>query len=103
MKLVVTVLLLIMSISMYFLISPKEEGLPAKIKKFSMYSSLLLASLFVVLLIFKDTADDNRYKKEPSFYDTGNVRDMNMKEYSDFLKWKDKQRRKEIEEQKIFK
>lgn len=96
--------LIFVLVPLYFLVKSWASGIPHR-KRTGIILRSIIGSIVCVLFVslFFIPSNDNKYKKEPSFYDTGDIRDMNMKEYSDFLKWKDKQRRKEIEEQKIFK
>lgn len=58
--------------------------------------SAVLISLFVIFVIFNNKSD------EPTFYDTGDPRDMTNKEFQEFLEWKEKKKREEWENQKIF-
>lgn len=51
--------------------------------------------ILLVIILFSSCVSNSSYDSKPSYYKTGNPKDMTNKEMEDFLKWKIKKEKKE--------
>ncbi len=71
--------------------NPENEEKNTVIRKRFLMGFFSLIGLLVLSIGIKSVYDLFQPSEDPSFYDTGNIEDMDEEEYQDFLKWKEKQ------------